>query len=102
MGGILNGNYTFFYGTVSVNHHKRTGFYVHITNISATKRVEFVSDRISCNKLKGLWCDILHTKHASTDNKDDDIKESFHKELEQVSEQFPRFHVKILLRNFNA
>jgi hypothetical protein len=39
--------------------------------------------------------------HASTEDKDDDIKDSFYEELEQVFDQFPRYHMKILL-DFNA
>jgi hypothetical protein len=40
--------------------------------------------------LKGHW------------DKDDDIKDSFYEELEQVFDQFPRYHMKILLGDFNA
>jgi endonuclease/exonuclease/phosphatase family metal-dependent hydrolase len=40
--------------------------------------------------------------HAPTEDKDDVIKESFYKELEQVFDQFPRYHMKILLGDFNA
>jgi hypothetical protein len=40
--------------------------------------------------------------HALTEDKDDDIKDSFYEELEQVFDQFPRYHMKILLRDFNA
>jgi hypothetical protein len=39
--------------------------------------------------------------HAPTEDKDDDIKDSFYEELEQVFGQFPRYHMKILL-DFNA
>jgi hypothetical protein len=40
--------------------------------------------------------------YARTEDKDGDIKDSFHKELEQVFDQFPRYHMKILLGDFNA
>jgi hypothetical protein len=40
--------------------------------------------------------------YAPTEDKDDDIKDSFYKELEQVFDQFPRCHMKILLGNFSA
>jgi hypothetical protein len=40
--------------------------------------------------------------HATTEDKDDDIKDSFYEELEQVFDQFPRYHMKILLGDFNA
>jgi hypothetical protein len=40
--------------------------------------------------------------HASTEDKVDDIKDSFYEELEQVFDQFPRYHMKILLGDLNA
>jgi hypothetical protein len=39
--------------------------------------------------------------HAPTEDKDVDIKDSLYKELEQVFDQFPRYHMKILLGEFN-
>jgi exonuclease III len=53
--------------------------------------------------LKGRWCDIIVLNvHAPTEDKDDDIKDSFYGELEQVFDQFPRYQMKILLGDFNA
>jgi hypothetical protein len=40
--------------------------------------------------------------HAPTEDKDDDIKDNFYEELEQVFDQFPRYHMKMLLGDFNA
>jgi endonuclease/exonuclease/phosphatase family metal-dependent hydrolase len=40
--------------------------------------------------------------HAPTEDKEDVIKDSFYEELEQVFDQFPRYHIKILLGDFNA
>jgi hypothetical protein len=66
-------------------------------------RVEFVSDRMSYITLKGRWCDIIVLNvRAPTEDKDYDIKDSFYEELEQVSDQFPRYCMEILLRDFNA
>jgi hypothetical protein len=65
--------------------------------------VEFVSDRMSYITLKGCWCDIIVLNvHAPTEDKDDDIKDSFYEELEEVFDQFPRYHMKIFLGDFNA
>jgi hypothetical protein len=53
--------------------------------------------------LKGRRCDIIELNvHVTTEDKDDNIKDSFYKELEQIFDQFPRYHIKILLGDFNA
>jgi hypothetical protein len=69
---------------------------VHNIIISAVIRIEFVSYRMSYIILKDRWCDInLFSVHDQTVDKDDDIKDSFYKELEYVFDQFPRYHMKI-------
>jgi hypothetical protein len=40
--------------------------------------------------------------HAPTEDKDNNIKDSFYEELEWVFHQFLRYHMKILLGDFNA
>jgi hypothetical protein len=40
--------------------------------------------------------------YAPPKNKNDDIKDSFYKETGQIFDQFPRYHIKILLGDFNA
>jgi exonuclease III len=53
--------------------------------------------------LKGHWCDIyVLNVHAPTEDKENDKKESFYEELEQVFDQFLRYHMKIMLGDFNA
>jgi hypothetical protein len=40
--------------------------------------------------------------HAPTEDKCDDTKDSFYEELKGVFDQFPKYHMKILLGDFNA
>jgi hypothetical protein len=47
--------YTFFYGKKNENHELGTRFFVHRRLISAVKRVEFVSDRMSYIIIRGCW-----------------------------------------------
>jgi hypothetical protein len=47
--------------------------------MSAVKRVEFVSDRMSYIILRGRWCNIIVLNvHAPTEDKIDDIKDWFY------------------------
>jgi hypothetical protein len=53
--------------------------------------------------LRGRWCNIIVlNEHAPTEEKSDDSKDSFYEELEQVFDHFPKYHMTILLRDFNA
>ena len=72
--------------------------------VSAVKRVEFVSDRVSYIVLRGCWCNIIIPNvHALTEEKSDDSKDSFYEELEQIFfYHFPKYHMKLPLRDFNA
>jgi hypothetical protein len=52
---------------------------VHKRIISAVKRVEFVSDRVSYIILRGRWCHIIVLNvHSPTEDKTDDVKDSFY------------------------
>jgi exonuclease III len=76
---------------------------VHKRIISVVKRVEFVSDRMSYIILRGRWCHIIVLNvHAPTEDKTDDMKDSFYEDLERVFDKFPKYHMKILLGDFNA
>jgi hydroxypyruvate isomerase len=55
--------------------------------------------------LRGRWCYSYITvlnAHAPTEDKTDDVKSSFYEELERVFDKFPKYHIKILLEDFNA
>jgi hypothetical protein len=53
--------------------------------------------------LKGRLCDIIIlNKHAPNEDKGDVTKDSFYEELEQVFDQVPRYHMKILMDDFST
>jgi hypothetical protein len=53
--------------------------------------------------LGGRWCYIFVLNvHAQTEDKTDDVNDSFYEELECVFDTFPKHHMKILLGDFNA
>jgi hypothetical protein len=67
---------------------------VHKRIITAVKRVEFVSDRMPCITLKGRWCHIIDLNvHAPTEDKTDDVKDSFQCQSRQGR------HIKLTIWN---
>jgi hypothetical protein len=102
-GTIPAGKYTFFYGNGNQNHELGTGFILHKRIILAVKRFEFVSDRMPYIILRGRWCHtIVLNVHAPTEDKTDEVKDSFYEELERVFDKFLKCHMKILLGDFIA
>jgi hypothetical protein len=53
--------------------------------------------------LRGRWCQVIVLNVlAPTEDKTDDVKDSFYEELEHVFDKFPKYHMKILLGEFSA
>jgi hypothetical protein len=78
-------DYTILYGNGRAKLHLGTGYFLHKGIISPVKRMEFISDRTLYITLRGPWCDIIVLNvHAPTEDKIDDMKDSFNEELECV------------------
>jgi exonuclease III len=53
--------------------------------------------------LRGHWFHIIVLNvHAPTEDKIDDVKDSFYEELEHIFDKLPKYHKKILLGDFSA
>jgi len=53
--------------------------------------------------LRGRWRNVIVVNvHAPSEEKSDESKDSFYEELEQVFDHFPKYHMKMLLGDFNA
>jgi exonuclease III len=102
-GTIPAAEYTFFYRKGNENHELGTWLFVHKRIISAVKKVEFVSDKMSHIILRGCWFHIIVLNvHVPTGDKTDDLKDNFYEELERIFDKLTKYHMKILLGDFNA
>jgi hypothetical protein len=77
----------------------RDRLFVHKRILSAVRKVEFISDGMSCIILRGRWCSVIVLNvHAPWD----DVKDSFCEEIGRVSDHFPRYCMNILFGDFNG
>ena len=68
-GGMVRADvYNFLYGKGKEKHQSGTGFFAHNRRVSAGKRVEFVSDRVSYIVLRGRWCNIIKPRGEKSDD----------------------------------
>ena len=53
--------------------------------------------------VRGRWRNITVVNvHAPSEDKSEDSKYSFYEELERVFNHFPKYHMKMILGDFNA
>jgi len=78
-----------------------TDFFVHHRLVSAVKRVNLVSDRMSYTVLRGHWCNtIILIVHEANEVKVIN-QNSLYGELQQIFYHFSKYHIKIILGDFN-
>jgi hypothetical protein len=88
--------YTFLYGQGNGDHQLGTGFFVHKRIVSAFRRVEFISDRMSYITLRGRWCNVIVLNVKGPCEDKSDVKDSFYETLGRVF-MFPRYCTKTFL-----
>jgi hypothetical protein len=97
-----SGEYT--YGKGNENHELGTGvFFLRVRDsYRQLRRLGLLV--IGCHiVLRGCWCHIIVLNiHAPTEEKTDDVKDSFYEECERMFVIFCKYHMKILLRDCNA
>ena len=70
-------------------------FFCNHRTVSADKRAELVSERISCIALRGRCINVIVLNwHAPGQEKSDDSKHTFYEELQQVFDSFPKCPMK--------
>jgi hypothetical protein len=76
---------------------------LYIKESSAIKRVGFISDMMPYIILRDRWFHIIVLNvHAPTEDKIDDMKDSFYEELESIFDKFTKYHIRIMLGDLDG
>jgi len=77
-GTIRKGDYRIFIWKRKRQLSIRNRIFVRSRIVSAVKREEFLSYRVSYIVLRGRWCNIVLNVHAQSEENSDDSKDSFY------------------------
>lgn len=84
-------------------HQFGVGFIVNDKISHKVKKFKAVNDRICYIELECRWFNvILINGYAPTEDKEDEVKDIFYENLDNVCDRIPTNKVKILLEDFNA
>ncbi|KAL4130807.1 hypothetical protein QTP88_008189 [Uroleucon formosanum] len=84
-------------------HQFGVGFIVNDKILHRVKKFKAVNDRFFYIELECRWFNvILINGYAPTENKEDEVKDIFYENLDNVCDRIPTNKVKILLGDFNA
>lgn len=98
-----NGMIIIYGGNTQNKHELGTGFVIKKELWGNVLNFKAFNDRISKLRIKGKWKNItMINVHAPTEEKEDDIKEDFYNDLEDVIEETPKQDILIVLGDFNA
>jgi len=96
-------NHTIFYSCVRKHQMFGTGFIVNKQIKHLVTDFKAKTPRVCKIHVRGLFINYsLICVHAPTEEKDNDEKENFYEDLDQIYEECPKRDVKIIIGNINA
>jgi hypothetical protein len=101
-GTVRTGDYIFLCGKGNETHQLGAAFFIHHKIVSAVKREEFVSDRTLYIVLRSRLSNIVVLMCMNEMRRKMIIKRQFLWGIRAVFEDFPKYHIKILLGDCNV
>lgn len=103
-GNIKKDDKTIFYsGNINRRFENGVGFVINESILTHVKAFQAISERMCYIRLTGHIIDIVIINcYAPTEEKGEDIKESFYEELDKVWDSISNYCVKIVIGDFNA